>query len=244
MTTLVRAEQEQTGLGFTLERVSLGYGRDLVVQEIDLRVVPGEVLVVVGASGSGKSTLLRALAGLLTPVSGRILAGDADVAGTSGERAMVFQDDGLLPWRSVRRNIELPLRIRKVGRRERAAAAHAWIERVGLNEAEDKLPRELSGGMRQRVQLARALVASPRAVLMDEPFGALDAQTRAQMQRVLLDVLRDTRATVVFVTHDVDEALLLADRVAVLGGHGVRTVLDVRGTADRASLRDRILKEL
>ncbi|MCK2218366.1 ATP-binding cassette domain-containing protein [Actinomadura sp. ATCC 31491] len=244
MTTLVRPEQAQAGLGLTLERLSLGYGGDLVVREIDLEIVAGEVLVIVGASGSGKSTLLRSLAGLLPPAGGRILAGDAEITGTSAERAMVFQDDGLLPWRDVRRNIELPLRIRKVGRRERAAAARAWIERVGLAGSEDRLPRELSGGMRQRVQLARALVAAPRAVLMDEPFGALDAQTRAQMQQVLLDVLRDTRATVVFVTHDVDEALLLADRVAVLGGHGLRAVLDVRGAGDRAALRDRILKEL
>jgi len=234
------------GLGFTLEGLSLGYGRELVVREVDLRIVPGEVLVVVGASGSGKSTLLRALAGLLPPAGGVVRADGAEVTGTSAERAMVFQDDGLLPWRSVLRNIELPLRIRKVGRRERTAAARDWIQRVGLDGAEDKLPRELSGGMRQRVQLARALVAAPRAVLMDEPFGALDAQTRAQMQRLLLDVLRDTQATVVFVTHDVDEALLLADRVAVLGGHGVRAVFDVRGTGEHphAELRDKILKEL
>ncbi|UBU17897.1 ABC transporter ATP-binding protein [Nonomuraea gerenzanensis] len=244
MTTLAPPERAQTGLGFTLERLSLGYGGHLVAHEIDLAVVPGEVLVVVGASGSGKSTLLRALAGLLTPAGGTVRADGAQIAGPSAERAMVFQDDGLLPWRSVRRNIELPLRIRKVGRRERAEAARAWIERVGLSGAEDRLPRELSGGMRQRVQLARALVAAPRAVLMDEPFGALDAQTRAQMQRVLLDVLRDTRATVVFVTHDVDEALLLADRVAVLGDRGIRTLIDVRGSGERAVLRDRILKEL
>ncbi|MGP3962382.1 ABC transporter ATP-binding protein [Nonomuraea sp. 3N208] len=234
------------GLGFALEGLSLGYGRDLVVREVDLRIVPGEVLVVVGASGSGKSTLLRALAGLLPPVGGVVRADGAEVTGTSAERAMVFQDDGLLPWRTVLRNVELPLRIRKVGRRERAAAARDWIERVGLTGAADRLPRELSGGMRQRVQLARALVAAPRAVLMDEPFGALDAQTRAQMQRLLLDVLRDTQATVVFVTHDVDEALLLADRVAVLGGHGVRAVFGVRGVDEHAhaGLRDRIVKEL
>ncbi|NBE96307.1 ABC transporter ATP-binding protein [Nonomuraea sp. KC401] len=246
MTTLAPPDQAQAGLGFTLERLSLGYGGDLVVREVDLRIVPGEVLVVVGASGSGKSTLLRALAGLLPPAGGSVHAGDAEITGTSAERAMVFQDDGLLPWRNVQRNIELPLRIRKVGRRERAAAAQEWIERVGLAGAEDKLPRELSGGMRQRVQLARALVAAPRAVLMDEPFGALDAQTRAQMQRVLLAVLGDTQATVVFVTHDVDEALLLADRIAVIGGHGVRAVFDARGTEEhaRAGLRDRIVKEL
>ncbi|MBB5777582.1 ABC transporter ATP-binding protein [Nonomuraea jabiensis] len=231
------------GLGFALDGLSLGYGGGLVLREVDLEIVPGEVLVVVGASGSGKSTLLRALAGLLPPYQGRILADGAEVAGTSGERAMVFQDDGLLPWRTVRRNVELPLKIRGVARRERAAQAREWIERVGLAGAQDKLPRELSGGMRQRVQLARALAGAPRAVLMDEPFGALDAQTRAQMQRLLLDVLRGTRATVIFVTHDVDEALLLADRVVVLGGQDVRSVLGVAG-GDRDELRARILKEL
>jgi NitT/TauT family transport system ATP-binding protein len=235
-------------LGITLERLSLGYARDPVLREVDLTVHPGEVLVVVGASGSGKSTLLRALAGLLTPYGGRIVADGEETAATSPDRSMVFQDDALLPWRSVRRNVELPLRIRKLPRGERREAAEEWIGRVGLAGHEDKLPRELSGGMRQRVQLARALAGAPRAVLMDEPFGALDAQTRAEMQALLLDVLRDTRATVVFVTHDVDEALLLADRVVVLGQGGVRTVIEVPGPrdpgADRAGLRDQILKEL
>ncbi|MEV8636029.1 ABC transporter ATP-binding protein [Streptosporangium sp. NPDC051023] len=237
------------GLAFRLEGAALGYGRDTVLRDVELDVAPGEVMVVVGASGSGKSTLLRALAGLLPAHEGRILAGGEPVTSPSADRAMVFQDDGLLPWRSVRRNVELPLGIRGVPRRERRRAAEEWIERVGLAKAADRLPRELSGGMRQRVQLARALVGAPRAVLMDEPFGALDAQTRAGMQRLLLDVLRDTAATVVFVTHDVDEALLLADRVAVLGRTGVRAVLEAPDDAGtdataRAALRERILEEL
>ncbi|GIH81366.1 ABC transporter ATP-binding protein [Planobispora longispora] len=233
------------GLAFRLERAGLGYGRDAVLRDVELDVAPGEVLVVVGASGSGKSTLLRALAGLLPPREGRILAGGREVTGPSADRAMVFQDDGLLPWRSVRRNVELPLRIRGVSRGERGRAAREWIEKVGLDGFAGHLPRELSGGMRQRVQLARALVGAPRAVLMDEPFGALDAQTRVGMQRLLLDVLRDTSATVVFVTHDVDEALLLGDRVAVLGRTGVRAVLDVPDGDDaRTNLRERILEEL
>ncbi|MGW3349555.1 ABC transporter ATP-binding protein [Nonomuraea rubra] len=235
-------------LGITLESLSLGYARGPVLREVDLAVRPGEVLVIVGASGSGKSTLLRALAGLLPPRGGRVLAGGEEVTGTSRERAMVFQDDGLLPWRTVRRNVELPLRVRGLPRGERRAVAAEWLARVGLEGHEDRLPRELSGGMRQRVQLARALAGAPRAVLMDEPFGALDAQTRAGMQALLLDVLRDTRATIVFVTHDVDEALLLADRVVVLGHGGVRTVIDVPSPRDpatgRAVLRDQILKEL
>ncbi|GII90483.1 ABC transporter ATP-binding protein [Sinosporangium siamense] len=235
-------------LGITLESLTLGYARDPVLDEINLAVRPGEVLVVVGASGSGKSTLLRALAGLLRPYRGRIVAEGEEIAATSRDRAMIFQDDALLPWRTVRSNVELPLRIRKLPKRERRAAAREWIARVGLAGHEDRLPRELSGGMRQRVQLARALAGAPRAVLMDEPFGALDAQTRAEMQRLLLHVLRDTRATVIFVTHDVDEALLLADRVVVLGSGGVRALIEVPRPrdlgVDRTALRDQIIKEL
>ncbi|GAA0356975.1 ABC transporter ATP-binding protein [Microbispora corallina] len=236
------------GTALALDRVSLGYGRDPVLRDVALEVAPGEVLVVVGSSGSGKSTLLRALAGLLAPSAGRVLADGAEVRGPSAERAMVFQDDALLPWRTVRGNVELALAVRGTRRRERAAAAAGWIERVGLAGSERRLPRELSGGMRQRVQLARALVGAPRAVLMDEPFGSLDAQTRAEMQRLLVRVLADTPATVVFVTHDVDEALLLGDRVTVLGGGGVRAVHDVprphEGSDDARALRARILEEL
>ncbi|SDQ56704.1 ABC transporter ATP-binding protein [Thermostaphylospora chromogena] len=226
----------RAGVGFTLEGVGLGYGGNAVLRNIDLEIEPGEVLVVVGASGSGKSTLLRALAGLLPPYEGRILAGGAEVRGPSPERAMVFQDDALLPWRTVLRNVELPLGIRGMDKAARRAAASEWIERVGLAGYENRLPRELSGGMRQRVQLARALVGAPRAVLMDEPFGALDAQTRAEMQRLLLDVLERTEATVVFVTHDVDEALLLGHRIVVLGRTGLRVFGD--------ATREQIVKEL
>ncbi|MFE0155270.1 ABC transporter ATP-binding protein [Nonomuraea sp. NPDC059007] len=246
MTTLTERPPAVRGLAFAVEALTLGYGRAPVLRELDLAIRPGEVLAVAGASGSGKSTLLRALAGLLAPAAGRVLADGVVVSATSADRAMVFQDDGLLPWRTVRRNVELPLALRKVPRAERRAAAASWLDRVGLTGSADLLPRELSGGMRQRVQLARALAGAPRAVLMDEPFGALDAQTRAEMQRLLLGVLRETRATVVFVTHDVDEALLLGDRVAVIGGGALRTVIEItREEVTREDdLRARVLKEL
>ncbi|WP_169950929.1 ABC transporter ATP-binding protein [Microbispora sp. H11081] len=251
-TPAMETARADAGLAIRLDGVSLGYGRQAVLRDLRLDITPGEVLVLVGPSGSGKSTVLRAIAGLLTPRAGRVLAEGVPVTGPSSSRAMVFQDDALLPWRTVRRNVELPLRIRGVPRRERRAAAESWIARVGLAGCEDRLPRELSGGMRQRVQLARSLAGAPRAVLMDEPFGALDAQTRGEMQRLLLDVLRGTLATVVFVTHDVDEALLLADRVVVLGrrgGHGgIACVLPVpeprTPDIDRAGLRARIIEEL
>ncbi|GAA0243010.1 ABC transporter ATP-binding protein [Actinomadura nitritigenes] len=203
------------------EGVTLAYGGRPVVTGLDLTAEAGEVLAVLGPSGCGKSTLLRAFAGLLPAASGRVLAGGEPVTGPSADRALMFQDDALLPWRTARRNVELALSLRGVRRAERRAAADRWLARVGLGDAAGRLPRELSGGMRQRVQLARTLAAGPRAILMDEPFGALDAQTRASMQRLLLDVIADAPATVVFVTHDVDEALLIGHRIAVLGAGGV-----------------------
>lgn len=219
---------------------------------VDLDVAPGEVLTVVGASGGGKSTLLRALAGLLTPTGGELLADGRPLRGPGAERALVFQEDGLLPWRTVRRNVELPLAVRRVPRAARRAPVTDWLDRVGLAGLERRLPRELSGGQRQRVQLARALVGAPRAVLMDEPFGALDPQTRASMQQLLLTVREKEQCTVVLVTHDVDEALLLGDRVAVLAGGTLAAVHPVphpRDPAARAEpalrrLRERILTEL
>jgi NitT/TauT family transport system ATP-binding protein len=227
------------GARLTLDGASIGRrGAPPVLDGIGLDVVPGEVLAVVGASGCGKSTLLRTLAGLLPVLGGAVYEDGAPLRGPGGGRALVFQEDGLLPWRTARANVELPLAIRRVGRARRRATAVEWLARVGLAGYEDRLPHRLSGGQRQRVQLARALAGEPRVLLMDEPFGALDAQTRAGMQQLLVDVLRTTRATVVFVTHDVDEALFLGDRVALLAaaqdGPPVR-LLDVPRPRDRAA---------
>ena len=203
------------------EGLALGYAGEPVVEDVDIDVHPGEILVVLGHSGCGKSTLLRAFAGLLHPLGGRVVADGADVTGPDAERALVFQDDALLPWRTARRNVELPLTLHGVPRRERRRVADQWLERVGLSRYAERLPGQLSGGMRQRVQLARALAGSPGLICMDEPFGALDAQTRASMQQLLVETWAASGCTVVFVTHDVDEALVLADRVVVLGRHGV-----------------------
>ena len=217
------------GMRLELDDVRLSYTGTPVVDGLSLTVQPGEILVLTGPSGGGKSTVLRALAGLLRPDSGRVLADGQEVTTTSRDRGMVFQDSALLPWRTVRSNIELALQLRGEPRAERRRQAEHWIDEVGLTGYADYLPKSLSGGMRQRVQLARGLAGAPRAVMMDEPFAALDTQTRGAMQRLLIDTWRAHPTTIVFVTHDVDEALLLGDRVAVLGraGQPLRALIDV-----------------
>jgi NitT/TauT family transport system ATP-binding protein len=214
-----------TGAALRIEDVSLGYHGRAVLAGLDFTVRAGEILVVLGPSGCGKSTLLRAVAGLHPVRSGSIVCDEAVVRGPSADRAVLFQQDALLPWRSARRNVELPLAMRGRSRRERAAVAADWLARVGLVGHEDALPGELSGGMRQRVQLARTLAGGPRVVLMDEPFGSLDPRTRASMQRLLVQVWAAAPLTILFVTHDVDEALRLGDRVLVLGARPATVTL-------------------
>jgi NitT/TauT family transport system ATP-binding protein len=234
------------GMNLTLRDVVLGYGGSPVVDGLDLDVMPGEILVLTGPSGCGKSTVLRALAGLLSPHSGELLADGAPIVTTSRDRAMVFQDNALLPWRTVQSNVELALELAGRPRRGRREEATRWIADVGLDGFERYLPKSLSGGMRQRVQLARGLAGEPRAVMMDEPFGALDTQTRATMQRLLIDTWRAHPTTVVFVTHDVDEALLIGDRIAVLGRAGLplRALLEVPSPRDRDVSRSALRAEV
>ncbi|WP_280473897.1 ABC transporter ATP-binding protein [Nocardia asiatica] len=246
MTTVIDAPAS-AGMRLNLTGVRIAYGREPVLDGLDLSIAPGEILVVVGKSGCGKSTLLRAIAGLRAPEGGAILADSAPVSGPAADRALVFQDDALLPWRTVRRNIELALRLRGTPRAQRRATALHWVDEVGLTGYADYLPRDLSGGMRQRVQLARSLAAAPRAVLMDEPFGALDTQTRETMQRLLIQTWRAHPTTIVFVTHDLDEALLLGDRIAVLGGGALRALVPVpspRDAIDRSATKAEILERL
>ncbi|MEU0458404.1 ATP-binding cassette domain-containing protein, partial [Streptomyces sp. NPDC006129] len=220
-TEAVTAGAPVRGTRLALAGASLGRPGAPALDGVDLDVASGEILTVVGPSGCGKSTLLRTLAGLLAPLAGQLTQDGHPLTGPAADRALVFQEDALLPWRTLRANVELPLAIRGVPRAERRAQAQAWLERVGLGPQAGQLPHRVSGGQRQRAQLARALAARPRAVLMDEPFGALDAQTRAGMQNLLVEVLQGTGATVVFVTHDVDEALFLGDRVALLAAGGL-----------------------
>ncbi|MBZ3907275.1 ABC transporter ATP-binding protein [Streptomyces griseiscabiei] len=233
-----RAPAGVRGIRLALRGADLGRPDAVALTGVDLDIAPGEILTVVGPSGCGKSTLLRTLAGLLPPLDGGITQDGTPLTGPSAERALVFQEDALLPWRTLRANVELPLAIRGLPRAERRTQAEEWLSRVGLAEYTRQLPHRVSGGQRQRAQLARALAGRPRAVLMDEPFGALDAQTRAGMQDLLVEVLRGTGATVVFVTHDVDEALFLGDRVALLGSGRLTAVRDIPRPRDRTAHDD------
>jgi NitT/TauT family transport system ATP-binding protein len=203
------------GAGIALSELRIEFG-DMLAAHIDLRVDAGEIVVLLGPSGCGKSTILRALAGLLRPSSGTAAIDGLSVTGSAARCAMVFQEDALLPWRSARGNVEYALKLRGVPRSRRRTEAHDLLAQVGLQEFTEHLPGQLSGGMRQRVQLARTLATRPRVMLMDEPFGALDAQTRSDMQQLLINVWEQHRTTILFVTHDVDEALLLADRIVLL----------------------------
>ncbi len=202
------------------------------LEDVSFEVRRREFLCVVGASGCGKSTLVRMLAGLESPTSGSIvLDGAAACDGPGAERGMVFQGYTLFPWLSVRRNVMFGPRRKGMSQVAAREEADQWIELVGLAAFADSWPHQLSGGMKQRVAIARALANSPRILLMDEPFGALDAQTRAQMQRLLLHVWKNADVTIVFITHDLDEAIYLADRILVLRP---------RPGGDRKSVAERI----
>lgn len=186
------------------------------LENINLTVRDNEFLTVLGPSGCGKTTLLRMIAGLTPPDEGRITVSGKLVTGPGPERAMVFQAFALLPWRTVVQNVAFGLQIRGVPRAEREERARTFIRLVGLDGFEQRLPRELSGGMQQRVGLARALAVEPTVLLMDEPFGALDEQTRRLLQEELLRIWEQTRTTVIFITHSMEEAVLLGDRVAIM----------------------------
>ncbi|MVA22178.1 ATP-binding cassette domain-containing protein [Agrobacterium vitis] len=219
-----------------LESVTIAYGEKTILENIDLTVTGGEIICLIGASGCGKSTLLNAVAGLIPVRSGSILLNDNPVTGPSADRVMVFQDDAVFPWMKVRENVEFGLKIKGLPEGERNRIVNEKLATVELSHAADLYPRELSGGMRKRVDLARALAVSPQMILMDEPYGALDAMTKERLQVQFLKVCEDTNATSLFVTHDIEEALFLGDRIVVLGrnpGH-VAHVIDVPFGKDRS----------
>ena len=210
--------------------IRLGQGAQAfdAVQNLDFSVEPGEFVCILGPSGCGKSTLLGALAGHLQISAGALRVDGQAVDGPSPERGMVFQHHTLLPWRSVLDNVAFGLKMQGLGKAERRYQAGEFLRLVGLQEFALRWPNQLSGGMQQRAEIARVLINRPRLLLMDEPFGALDAQTRARMQELLLDIWTRIRTTVVFVTHDIDEALFLADRVLVMSPRPGRFIEDLR----------------
>lgn len=230
-----------------VQGLTKSYSGKPVLGGIDAEVRSGEFVCVVGPSGAGKTTLLRCLSGLLAPTEGVVLMDEVLVERPPEKLAVVFQDysRSLMPWMSVLGNVALPLRSRGMPRADRQQAALAALAGVGLEGCENQYPWQLSGGMQQRVAIARALAYQPEALLMDEPFASVDAQTRADLEDLILRVRRDFGVTVVLVTHDIDEAVYLADRVLVLSGRPttVRAVVDVPLPPDRDQLHTKSLPE-
>lgn len=201
----------------------------VALRDIDLSVAPGEFVVLLGPSGCGKSTLLYLLAGLESPTSGELLSEGLPITGTSPQRGMIFQEASLFPWLNIRDNVAYGLALQGIDKARRDEAAMALLSRVGLQDFWSKRPSELSGGMRQRAAMARALAMQPKVLMMDEPFAALDIQTRAKMQDYLLDLWRESGASMLLVTHSIEEAIGLADRIVVFTARPgrVKTILPV-----------------
>ena len=199
------------------------------LRDVSFGVADSEFICVVGRSGCGKTTLLNILAGFLTPTKGDVLIGGRAVSGRGLDRGVVFQDFAqLFPWRTAQRNVEFGLEMKGVPRDERAKTAQRFLGLVNLEQFAGAYPHELSGGMQQRAAIARALAYNPSVLLMDEPFAALDALTRDEMQRLLVDVWRETKKTIVYVTHNVAEAVYLSDRIVVLTPHPGTVKADVK----------------
>ncbi len=217
-------ETEALGREFTT-----GATTTVALEQVSIEVRQRELVSVIGPSGCGKSTLIRILAGLDQPSEGTVRLDGQPVLAPGRERGMVFQGYTLFPWLSVLDNVMFGPKMKGLARKRRRAQALKWLERVGLEQFRDHFPSQLSGGMKQRVAIARSLANEPRILLMDEPFGALDAQTRTSMQDHLLGVWREVDVTILFITHDLDEAVFLSDRIVVLGARPGRVleVIDV-----------------
>lgn len=225
----------------------------LALDNIDLDIKDQEFVCFIGPSGCGKTTLLRVISGLDTPDQGEIVVGNEKITGPGPKRGMVFQEYSLFPWKSVKDNIIFGPRMRGIPRNEALEEAEKYLELVGLTQFRDSYPHELSGGMKQRVAIARALANEPEVLLMDEPFGALDAQTRNSLQHELLNIWQKKHLTVLFVTHSVDEAVFLADRIVMFTARPGKikeiTRVDIPRPRDRTSLevnqlRNHLLKLL
>lgn len=231
-------ERQSTSKGqISIDNVSISFGsgitKKLAITETSLDISPGEFVCILGPSGCGKSTLLNAVAGYVTPSSGKILVDGKPVKGPAPDRGMVFQQYSLFPWKTVHDNIAFGPKIAGYSSTECKSIANTLLSMIGLSNTAKSLPGELSGGMQQRVGIARALANYPSVLLMDEPFGALDAQTRLMMQESLLNIWSEFGTTVLFITHDVDEAIFLADRVLVMSASPGSIISDFRVGLDR-----------
>ena len=204
-------------------------GKTIALNGVNLDIKENEFICVVGPSGCGKSTLLNIIAGLLEPTSGTVTLDGKVIEGTGVERGVVFQQYALFPWRTVLKNVMFPLEMKKVPKEEAETIARKYIKSVGLEGFEKSYPKELSGGMKQRVAIARAYAANPEVLLLDEPFGALDAQTRVQLQTELLETWEKEKKTCFFITHDVDEAIILAQRVIIMSARPgrIKKIVDI-----------------
>lgn len=236
---------------FCLENVSKMYDGFTALNEISFAANAGEFVCIIGPSGCGKTTLLRLIAGLEQPTSGLIKMDGKIVKGSGSDRGMIFQEYALFPWRTVVGNIEFGLELKGVKKSDRRKIAEKYIDLVGLTPFKDSYPNKLSGGMKQRVGIARALANDPAIILADEPFGALDAQTRNQMQEEFLRIWRAEHKMILFVTHSVDEAVFLADKIILMSAQNrnVRDILEIkllrprdRTDYDFTKLRNEVLK--
>ena len=219
-----------------IENLSKRFGSKTVLEQINFSMQSGEFLALVGSSGSGKSTILRLIAGLDQPSEGSILVDGDPVTGPGPDRGMVFQKYSLYPWLSAADNVAFGMRLQGIKPQEIRERTGYFLEVVGLSDAGAKLPRELSGGMQQRVAIARALATNPRVLLLDEPFGALDLQIRESMQDFLLQLWQRTGLTVLLITHDVEEALVLAQRIHVLAPDPGRIIRSIDVNLDKQDL--------
>jgi NitT/TauT family transport system ATP-binding protein len=230
-----------------IENLAKSYGDTQAIGDIGFEVSEREFVCVVGPSGCGKTTLLKCMSGLLAPTSGRVLLHDKPVTGPPEEMALVFQEysRSLMPWMSVRNNVTLPLRHKRLDKAERSRLVEEAVDAVGLKGNLDRYPWQLSGGMQQRVAIARALAYQPQILLMDEPFASVDAQTRADLEDLILQVRERFDVTIVFVTHDIDESVYLSDRIVVLtpSPTSVKEILDVDLPRPRDQVETKELQE-
>ncbi len=237
------SKEESKGKGhIRVNEVSITFGTGvdahLAVETTSIDIKAGEFVCILGPSGCGKSTLLNAIAGYVKPTTGRVTVDEALVEKPGPDRGMVFQQYSLLPWKTVYENVAFGPKMAGASRTSAGSTANTFLELVGLKKFGNRYPAELSGGMQQRVGIARALANYPSVLLMDEPFGALDAQTRLMMQESLLDIWKKFGTTVVFVTHDVDEAVFLADRVLIMSAAPGRIIEDVKVNLPRPRSTD------